>query len=210
MIGLILDHNGVICEGDDFYKERSLRIAKIFNIKWNEDVLNYWKKVYIEVSLGKLTLDEYYKKLSDAFGVRLRGNEDDLFVGMEKLIPEIPEVLAEIRKIRDVKLVLMSNYVDRWVQKFLDDKKLRRFFHAIVVSSAVGVRKPDPEAFKIVAREVNVPLSQCVYIGDTIIDLEACKKLGIRPVFIPGEETDAKGFESIKDVNEILKLINKY
>ena len=88
----------------------------------------------------------------------------------------------------------MSNYVDRWVQKFLDDKKLRKFFHAVIVSSAVGVRKPDPEAFKIAAREINVPLGNCIYIGDSVCDMEACKKLGIRPVFIPGEETDSKSF----------------
>ena len=125
MIGLILDHNGVICEGDDFYKERSQRIAKIFSINWNEDVMHYWKKIYVEASLGKLSLEEYYKNLSDAFDVKLNGNEDDIFVGMEKLIPEIPNVLAEIRKNHNVKLVLMSNYVDRWVQKFLDDGNLR-------------------------------------------------------------------------------------
>ena len=209
MMGLILDHNGVICEGDDFYKERSQRIAKIFNIKWNEDIMTYWKKIYVEASLGKLSLQEYYKSLSDAFDAKLNGNEDDLFVEMEKLIPEIPDVLAEIRKNHSVKLVLMSNYVDRWVQKFLDGKKLRKFFHAVVVSSAVGVRKPDPEAFRIAAGKIDVPFHNCIYIGDSVCDMEACKKLGIRPVFIPGEETDAKGFESIRNVNDIPRIILK-
>ncbi len=208
MIGLILDHNGVICEGDDFYRERSQRIARIFSIKWNEDVMHYWRKIYVDASLGKLPLGEYYKKLSEGLSVRISGKEDDIFIGMEKLIPEIPGVLAEIRKNRDVKLVLMSNYVDRWVQKFLDDKKLRRFFHAVVVSSAVGVRKPDPEAFKIAAGKIDVPLSRCIYVGDSVCDMEACKKLGIRPVFVPGEERDPKGFPAIKSVRDIPSIIN--
>lgn len=207
MKGLILDHNGVVCEGDDFYRERSRRIAEIFNIKWNDDIMNYWKKIYIEASLGKLSLGEYYQNLSNAFGVKLRGNEDDLFVAMEKLIPEIPDVLAEIRKNRNVKIALMSNYVDRWVQKFLDDRNLRKYFHAVIVSSAVGVRKPDPDAFKIAASRINVPLQNCIYVGDSVCDMEACRKLGMLPIFVPGEEKDVGGFAAIKSVRDIPSLI---
>lgn len=207
MIGLILDHNGVICQGDDFYKERSQRIAKIFNIAWSEDVMHFWRKIYIEASLGKLSLRDYYTKLSEAFSVKLNGDEDDKFVGMEKLIPQIPDVLKEIRRNHNVKLALMSNYVDRWVYKFLVDRNLKKYFHAVVVSSAIGIRKPYPEAFRIAAGEIGVPLANCIYVGDTVVDLEACRKMGVRPVFIPGEEADPKGFESIKSVEELPKII---
>ena len=207
MIGLILDHNGVICEGDDFYKERSQRIAKIFSIAWSEDIMHFWKKVYIDASLGKLPLRDYYTKLSEAFNVKLNGDEDDKFVGMEKLIPQVPDTLKEIRRNHNIKLALMSNYVDRWVYKFLVDRNLKKYFHAVIVSSAIGVRKPDHEAFRIAAGEIGVPLNNCIYVGDTVVDLEACKKIGVRPVFIPGEERDPKGFESIKSVEELPRLL---
>ena len=207
MIGLILDHNGVVCNGNDFYKVRSQRLAKVLNVKWTEEFMAYWKKLYIEASLGKISLDEYYDSISTALNVRLNGDEDDKFVSMEEIIPEIKKTLRSLRRNPDVKIALLSNYVDTWVYNFLDSCNLRKYFHAVIVSSAIKIRKPDAEAYKIAASEIDVPLSRCIYVGDSVIDLEACKKIGIRPVFIPGEETDSKGFEKIENVGDLVRLI---
>jgi len=206
MIGLILDHNGVVCLGNNFYKERSSRIAKIFGIEWNEELMQFWKKIYVDASLGKLSLKEYYDELSSALNVTLKGDEDDLFVGMEKIIPEIADVLRIVRRNHDVKIILLSNYVEEWVVKFLDNRDIRKYFHTVVVSSAIGIRKPNPESFLITAKKAGVDIEDCIYVGDSVCDLEVCKKLGIRPVFIPGEETDGNGFETIGSVRDIVKL----
>lgn len=208
MIGIILDHNGVVCRGEDFYKERSLRLAKVIGIEWNPEFMGYWRKLYIDASLGRLSLGDYYKRISEALNVTLKGNEDDLFVGMEKLIEGIPDVLRILRRNPYLRVALLSNYVERWVYRFLDKHNIRKYFHSVVVSSSIGVRKPNPEAFKIAAKEINVPLENCIYVGDSVCDLEVCRRLGIRPVFIPGEETDNKGFERIEGVREIVNLVD--
>lgn len=206
MIGLILDHNGVVCLGNDFYKERSSRIAKIFGIEWNEDLMHFWKKLYVDASLGKLSLKEYYDELRSALNVSLKGDEDDLFVGMEEIIPEIADVLRIVRRNHNVKLILLSNYVEEWVLKFLDKHDIRKYFHTVVVSSTIKVRKPNPDSFIITAKKAGVDIKDCIYVGDSVCDLEVCKKLGMRPVFIPGEETDGNGFETISSVRDIANL----
>ncbi len=206
MIGLILDHNGVICDGRSFYEERSRRIAKIFKIKWTEELMQLWKKVYIDASLGKISLNDYYLKLSKAFNLKINGNEDDLFIAKEILIEGVSETLKKIRE-KNIKIALLSNYVQRWVDKFLEDKKIREYFDAVVVSSSIGIRKPHQEAYKIAAKTINIPMEKCIYVGDSIVDLEVCRKLGIRPVFILGEETSPKDFEMVKNIKELPNLL---
>ena len=207
MIGLILDHNGVVVDGRDFYEERCRRIAEILSIKPTKEAVQFWKKIYIEASLGKITLDDYYSRLSKEFNVKLKGNEDDLFIRKEKLIDGIPEELKKIKQNENVRVALLSNYVQRWVDKFLENSKIKEYFDSVVVSSSIGIRKPDERAYRIAAESINVPLRNCIYVGDSIVDLEVCKKLGIKPVFIPGEEISAKGFQSIKSVRELHKLL---
>ena len=207
MIGLILDHNGVVVDGRHFYEERCRRIAEILNIKLTKKVIHFWKKVYIEASLGKITLDDYYSRLSEEFNVKLSGNEDDLFIKKEKLIDGIPEELKKINQNENVRVALLSNYVQSWVDKFLEDNEIKEYFDAVIVSSTIGIRKPDKEAFRIAAQSINVPLKDCIYVGDLRIEMEICKKLGIKPIFIPGEDKFAEGFESIKSIKELHKLL---
>ena len=207
MIGLILDHNGVVVDGRHFYEERCRRIAEILNIKLTKEALRFWKETYIEASLGKITLDDYYSRLSKEFDVNLNGNEDDLFINKEKLIEGIPEELKKIKQNENVRIALLSNYVQIWVDKFLEDNKIKEYFDAVIVSSTIGIRKPDKEAFRIAAQSINVPLKDCIYVGDLQIEMEVCKKIGIKPIFIPGEDKSAEGFQSIKSIRELHKLL---
>ena len=207
MIGLILDHNGVICDGRLFYEERSRRIAEIFKVRCTKEVMQFWKETYIYASLGKITLDDYYSILSKKFNVKLKGDEDDLFIAKEKLIEGIPEQLKKIKQNKNIKICLLSNYVQSWVDKFLEDNEIKVYFDAVIVSSTIGIRKPDKEAFRIAAQSINVPLKDCIYVGDLQIEMEVCKKIGIKPIFIPGEDKSAKGFQSIKSIKELHKLL---
>ena len=207
MIGLILDHNGVVVDGRHFYEERWRRIAEILNIKLTKEAVQFWKKIYIEASLGIITLDDYYSKLSKEFNVNLKGNEDDLFIRKEKLIEGIQEEFKKIKQNKSVKICLLSNYVQRWVDKFLENNKLKKYFDSVVVSSSIGIRKPDERAYRIAAQSINVPLKDCIYVGDLQIEMEVCKKIGIKPIFIPGEDKSAEGFQSIKSIRELHKLL---
>ncbi len=208
MIGLILDHNGVVCAADNFYEQRSRRVAKILGVPWNADFLTYWKQLYLEASAGKISLETYYQKLAEASEVKLTGSEDERFVAEEKIIPEIKPVLATLALNPAIRICLLSNYVEKWVRMFVINADLRKYFHTILVSSAIKVRKPEPAAFEIAAKKMKLPLNRCMYIGDSVVDLAVCKKLGIKPIFIPGEDQSAPGYKTIEGVEEIPALFS--
>ena len=75
-------------------------------------------------------------------------------------------------------LALLSNKPDAAVQPLVE-----RYFSGLV-SLAVGElegvrRKPHPDMVEAAARQLNVPLSRCLYVGDTEVDIDTAKNAGI-------------------------------
>jgi putative hydrolase of the HAD superfamily len=95
--------------------------------------------------------------------------------------PEIPAVLEEIRKM-GLKIGLISNVSSRGqVPLNLEAYGIRHYFDPVVLSSEYGRRKPDPAIFHYAARLVNVPTSECAYVGDRVSrDIVGSRKAGYR------------------------------
>ena len=75
-------------------------------------------------------------------------------------------------------LAILSNKPDAAVQP------LARQFFSGLVSLAVGElegvrRKPHPDMVEAAARQLNVPLERCLYVGDTEVDIDTAKNAGI-------------------------------
>ena len=78
--------------------------------------------------------------------------------------------LMERLKARGMKQAIVSNKADPAVRELAE-----RFFPGLLESavgeSAAVRRKPDPDAVLTAAARMGVPVSDCVYIGDTEVDL---------------------------------------
>jgi putative hydrolase of the HAD superfamily len=94
---------------------------------------------------------------------------------------EIPAVLKEIKEM-GLKIGLISNVSSRGQVPFnLKKYGIIHYFDPIVLSSEYGRRKPDPAIFHYAARLVNVPTSECAYVGDRISrDIVGSRKAGYR------------------------------
>lgn len=87
---------------------------------------------------------------------------------VRKLRPEARETLETLRH-RGYRLGLISNVVSMGqVPHSLQIHGLAPYFEAVVTSSALGCRKPDPRIFLEAARLMNLAPAACAYVGDTI------------------------------------------
>jgi putative hydrolase of the HAD superfamily len=92
-------------------------------------------------------------------------------------------------KARGFALGIVSNF-DETLPELCDRFGLTRYFDAIVVSSIVGVEKPDPEILHIACREFGVRPSASLYVGDHPFDVLCAKKAGTSVAWLcePGDE----------------------
>ena len=85
-----------------------------------------------------------------------------------------------------LRLGLISNAADEGnVQRLIDRADLRRYFDPIVISAAVGLRKPNPAIFEMVLRAWNLPPQACAMVGDSLgADILGAQLAGLHNVWL--------------------------
>lgn len=108
-------------------------------------------------------------------------------------------LLAHLRKAK-IPICLVSNVTgpSEIFENDLSEKGLRPYFDAVVWSSRVGVRKPNPEIYQIALEELKLePSRLIVMVGDNeIADILGGKRMGFTTVKIV---PDGDGSESVAD-----------
>lgn len=86
--------------------------------------------------------------------------------GYRVVVDHGPEVLRTLHE-RGYKLGIISNLIgEHEVPDWLEEDGLAPYFDSVVLSSVCHVRKPDPDIYRIAARELGVDLADCVSVAD--------------------------------------------
>ncbi|MDD2436654.1 MAG: HAD family hydrolase [Massilibacteroides sp.] len=81
-------------------------------------------------------------------------------------------------------LVLVSNFYGN-IESVLRDFRLDSFFDKIIESAVVGVRKPDPEIFRLGVKQLNMNAENVVVIGDSYDkDIIPATSLGCQTIWL--------------------------
>ena len=106
-------------------------------------------------------------------------------------------------------LVLVSNFYGN-IETVLSDFGLKKYFPKIVESAVVGVRKPDPEIFRLGVRQLDIPADETLVVGDSYSkDIVPALKAGCHAVWLKGrgwtsEEDETQYAETISSLTELL------
>lgn len=105
-----------------------------------------------------------------------------------RLRPYTIPLLTRLRQVDQVRLGVVSNTEGLFTNYDIDRLGIRKFFDVIVLSSEVGVAKPDPEILNKSLRWLSTSPDLAVFVGDTLeTDLMAARALGIPCIIITGE-----------------------
>lgn len=101
------------------------------------------------------------------------------------------EILAGLRQ--RVRIGLCSNFShSETALRILEESDLRRHFDAVVISEAVGIRKPRPEIFTAVLDHLAVAPGEVLHVGDSLhADVDGAAACGIPSVWITRRVSDA-------------------
>lgn len=86
------------------------------------------------------------------------------------------------------------------------------YFSTIVISEAIGLRKPDPAIYLYACTQLDCSPSDCIFIGDNpIADIEGAKKVGMQTIYFHPTLTlhPSLSDASIHHYNELEEAIKK-
>ncbi|MBT3346182.1 MAG: HAD family hydrolase [Gemmatimonadetes bacterium] len=90
---------------------------------------------------------------------------------------------------RNLALAIVTNGTVKSQQRKLDALELEAEVDAVVISEAVGCKKPDPRIYTAALDALGVPAEQAIYIGDhPINDVLGATDAGLRAIWLEGSQ----------------------
>jgi epoxide hydrolase-like predicted phosphatase len=128
----------------------------------------------VDLETGTIDIATFERRLGQALGVEPDGLASRL---TRELRPD-QRMLDAVRAFHDqgTPTALVSN---SWRA---DDYDVDELFDVIVLSQAIGIRKPDPRIYQHAADRLSVPTSACVFVDDLGGNLKPAKALGMTTI----------------------------
>lgn len=133
-----------------------------------------WRRIVTETLAGVTDPDACYRHLFDHFA------RPEAWT----LTPDAPEVLTALHH-RGLVLGLGSNYDERLWSVLAGFPELAPLRDRVLISAAVGVRKPGAGFFREAARAANCDVSEVLFVGDDLgNDYEGATAAGMPAVLL--------------------------
>jgi epoxide hydrolase-like predicted phosphatase len=198
--GLILDFGGVVTT--DFYGALdafSLRAglgehAFVRALRSNPE----GRAALAAVECGSLPQREFERTMGRLLGVDDTGLLAEALADL-KPRPEIIDLTHRARA-RGVRVAALSNSWGTGEYDPYGGWELDDMFDAVVISDQVGLRKPDPEIFKLTAAKLGLSPSECLFVDDTEHNLPGAAGLGMATLFFTGAEAEVAEIERLTGI----------
>jgi len=148
---------------------------------------------FIELdSNGAVWKDQVYTDLVQDFGIEdwsiseLLTSYELCFSGFCKPLPNAVKAVQDLHK-KGYRLGLVSNGKSPFQERNFNALGISHLFGSVIVSDAVGLRKPDSQIFVLVCDALGSSADNTVFVGDNpVADIEGANKAGMYSVYIPG------------------------
>ncbi|GIV97862.1 MAG: haloacid dehalogenase [Herpetosiphonaceae bacterium] len=129
---------------------------------------------------GRLRAEEYWRRMMGLLGLQPDGDVQsflaELFSG-EAIDPQVVRIATLLGQ--RYPLALLSNALDDLEILLVEKYRLRHLFAAVINSAAVGVAKPDPQAYELALQALGLSPSEALFIDDKQRNVQAALTLGI-------------------------------
>ncbi|MDR3260595.1 MAG: HAD family hydrolase [Tannerella sp.] len=218
--GIIFDYGGTI-DSDGVHWSEVLRQA--YRAEQLPVTREAFRQAYVhgERTLGRNPLVQPHHTFLDMMRLKthlqLEWLKDNRFLPEDRITPETGQHIAEYgyayarRSVeaarpvidalsRNYPLALVSNFYGN-ITSVLKDFGLARFFPVIIESAVCGVRKPDPQIFRLGVEALHLPADEVAVVGDSYDkDILPAASIGCMTVWLKNTGWEACSGNETADV----------
>ena len=169
---LVLDAMGVIFEAADDVAELLIPFIAEKSGACDEAII---QAAYLDASLGTIDPDEFWNQ------VGVPASLEDEFLSRHLLNSGVVGLL-DWCKDNEIPVWCLSNDVGRWSQKLRARLNIEAYLQGSIISSDVGLRKPDRQIYEALIQASAFPVEKLLFIDDREANVLAAHELGIESV----------------------------
>jgi epoxide hydrolase-like predicted phosphatase len=164
--GIIFDCFGVLCHGSlDYLRSIAPRehLQELNDLSHASDY-------------GYISSTEYAQKISEIIG----RPADEIMKLTRAQRVRSDAMIQLVRSLRPrYKVAMLSNIGRGVINELFTPQELNELFDTVVLSSEVGIVKPNPQVYELVADRLGVLPEECVMIDDLPINVSGAQDVGM-------------------------------
>ena len=178
---LFMDIGGVLLS-DGW--NRSARKKAAMHFKLDYDIMEDRHHITVETfELGKITLDEYLKRIVFFDKQEFTVNDFREFMFAQSIAhTEMLSLITKLKKEFSLKIVIVSNESRELNEHRIKKFRLNELADCFISSSFVRLRKPDTDIFKLALDISQSPANQIIYIDDQIMFIKLAENFGVNTI----------------------------
>ncbi|HXB35243.1 MAG TPA: HAD family phosphatase [Puia sp.] len=192
---IIFDLGGVIINLDNRRTEEAFTTLGVKNFR---DYFGHGfaASFFSDYEIGKINDEEFIGSIRRLGGLT-QVPEQTIIESWNALLLDFPperiRLLKELRK--TYRLFLFSNtnalhlsaLRQIWSSSFAGEGSLDDYFEKSYYSHLMGMRKPDPESFRVILNENKLNGQETLFVDDAIVNVEGAEHAGLKGLFLrPG------------------------
>lgn len=193
---IIFDAGGVLLHGKG--ETICAEIARLLNINF-EELEKIRMKNYEDLCTGKLTSEAYAEIIKKQF---------NLSFSIKEILEKIKQAYLAVMTVNEELLVFAEKLKDNYKVAMItnshinhaDINKKRGFyqhFNPCIVSTDVGLLKPQKEIFELALKKLNLKAEECIFIDDREKHLNTAKSLGFHTILFKNNKQLLKDLEGL-------------
>lgn len=187
---------------------------------FNDELILQYIDRFIQLDAdGSVWKDVVYTRLKEEFSIpyTVEFLLNTYIQEFQHFCISFPYVHESIQKLanRGYKIGLVSNGRTPFQEHNFYALGIQQYFSVIIVSEAVGLRKPDSAIFNLACEQLCVTESQSVFVGDNKrVDIEGAIQAGLSAIhFCPTDENDhlnnSGRWQTINRFSQLLECLER-
>ena len=194
--GIIFDLGGVIAPYGMLKREAEF-ISNKFGMPKEDAIKAIKDSNYNLPELGRENSFAFWQRVYAQ--LKIKASDEDIRASLQSWADRVAIIsgpmLALVDELRkSYKIGLLSNTSVEYTSA-VKDQSFWAHFDDVVFSYKVGLRKPDPEIYRLAAERLGFPSEQLVFVDDMPVNVEGAREVGMQGIV----------FENIDQLKEALK-----
>ncbi len=130
---------------------------------------------------GLVSRSEFYNSVVAITGISM-DDAMNKYYSVENYNQSSIDLIKQVKATGRYKIGLLSNIGHGWLDDFLPIMNSMNLFDAVILSSDIGITKPDPKIFELMAEKLGVNTDECIMIDDTPVNIASAINTGMQGI----------------------------